>query len=177
MEIHDILFVTFNTNIIILLYVLVCVVFGNISYYTVVVMLDLAWIIFDTKQQNVGISSLVVALFGTLWMYYLCCFSCDINYYYYSDNIFVWISFRYQQKISPRISINSNNNTIKILYKHPLWSRVTSWQNSHTIWWVIWFFCNIDIQRTIYTIIPGCPCLCCLSCDIYYYYYSDNIFV
>ena len=39
------------------------------SRYPVVVILDLAWIIYDTKQQNVGIYSLVVASFGILWIF------------------------------------------------------------------------------------------------------------
>ena len=115
--------------------------------------LDLTWIIYDTKQQNVGISALLVTSFGTLWMFYL--WFCDIYYYYHLDNIIVWIRFRDQQKITPRNSRNSNNNTMKRLYKHPSLPRVTCWQNLDKILWIIWMMWNIYIQRNIYIIIPG----------------------
>ena len=95
---QSMIFVPFNSNIITVLYLLAYISFEKKSEYPVVVILDLAWIIYDTKQQNVGISDLVLASFGTLWIFYLWCLSFDIYYYYYSDNIIVWISFRDQQK-------------------------------------------------------------------------------
>ena len=87
----SIIFFLFNTNIVI--YIFLYILFEKISYYHVVVILDLDWIISDTKQQKFGISVIVVALFVTLWIYYLCYLRCDIYYYFYSDNTFFWISF------------------------------------------------------------------------------------
>ena len=84
------IFFPFNANIITILYFLVYILWKK-SEYPVVVILDLAWIIYDTKQQNVGISALVLASFGTLWIFYLWCLSFDIYYYYYPDNNIVWI--------------------------------------------------------------------------------------
>ena len=57
---RSIIFVLFNTNIVTILYFLVCILIENFSYYPVVVVLDLGRPISDTKQHNVGISVLVV---------------------------------------------------------------------------------------------------------------------
>ena len=74
------IFVPFNKNIITILYILVYILSENIlipcNCYPV-----LAWIIYDSKQQNIGIYALVVVSFGTLWMFYLWYLSCDICYY------------------------------------------------------------------------------------------------
>ena len=110
----------------------------------------MAWIIFDTKQQNISIYDIVVGLFGNLWIYYIWYLSCDIYYYYYSDNVLVWISFGHQQQNCPEAAekarIKPWIDCTKTHHCHVSWV-----YKSHIKYYGLSEFCEVLIYKKLYT--------------------------